>query len=74
MNLLKDQKISRIHGKEEEGISWGMGFEEDEIAEYQKKVDEEGDDDDESREGDSDSNSDDDSDEDVKLLNVEVLR
>ena len=73
MNQLKNQRISRIHGGDDEGVSWGMGFEEDEIAEFQKRQEEEGDDSgDESHEGESDS--DDDSDEDVKLLNVEALR
>ncbi|CDW88843.1 fha domain protein [Stylonychia lemnae] len=75
VNQLHDQKIQQLHGKDNEGVSWGMGFEEDEIAEYQRKQDEEGDEnDDESREGNSDSDGDEDSDDDVRLLNVEVLR
>eukprot|EP00347_Sterkiella_histriomuscorum_P006871 403351118 len=75
VNQLHDQKLQRIHGNEDEGVSWGMGFEEDEIAEYQRKMDEEGDDE-ESREGFSDEDSDNGNsdDDDVKLLNVEALR
>jgi hypothetical protein len=42
---LKQQKlnnINKLHNNEDAGVSWGMGFDdEDEIAEYQRDLDKE---------------------------------
>lgn len=65
--MLKKQRVDKLQGKEDEGVSWGMGFDEDEIAAFQKKQEEESDE--ASGEGSSDED-----DEDVKFLNVEKLK
>ena len=37
INMFKQQKLEAIHGREDEGVSWGMGNDEEEIAAYQRK-------------------------------------
>ncbi len=79
MRNQKDLNVKRLRGEdleneEESGVSWGMGFEdEEEIAAYQKRMEEE-DNSDQSRDGGRSDDEYGDEDDENQLLDIEKLK
>ena len=70
LRQLKQERVQKLTGNAEEGVSWGMDFEEEEqIQQYQKQMEDNDEEDNESHSGDSSSSEDD-----HKLLDIEQLK
>ena len=41
MQRLRQEQVQRVQGNEDEGVGWGMDFDEEEIRAYQKRMEEE---------------------------------